>query len=116
MPNLIKALFHLATWQKLPMLPRTYSSDYELDEADRDVQMLMSLSHVRCPQGARVLERKHKTPAHELIDQLPQRHRRRRPLKRAVGLIRRALGVTPYDPMRSIYLEHQRRMKYGGRR
>jgi hypothetical protein len=107
--NLLKYLFHRATWEKLPPIPREYSTEYDLDEVDRDTAVMMSLTHTRCPQGVRMLERKHSKTAHQLIYELPRRRRPRRVLSRLANLYRRAMGITAYDPMKALYRQHMRR-------
>lgn len=108
--NLLKYLLHRATWEKLPMLPRMYSTDYKPHEVDRQTATLMRLSHLRCPQGVRILMRRHRmTSKQELILYLPVRRRKRRILARLASIVRRELGVLPYDPMKSIAREHMRR-------
>jgi hypothetical protein len=117
MKGLIKYLFHRPTWQKLPVLPRMYSTEYDARVVDKDTSTLMMLTHTRCPQGVEVLKRRHhlKT-SRELIEQLPARRRRRRPGARLMALFRRWLGTTPYDPMRSIAQQHRRVITWDGRR
>lgn len=110
--SLLRYLIHLPTWQKLPMLPRMYSTEYEPRDIDRDTEALMKVTHTRCPQGVKLLERRYHLSAHELIDLLQPRHRKRDAFGRMVALVRRAYGVLPYDPMRKIARQHMRR---GGR-
>ena len=112
----LRALLYMATWQKLPMLPRDYSTDYDLAEVDRDTQRIMQLARVRCPQGVTLLEDRHKASRRQLARDLDFKRRRRRPLRRLVGYVQRALGVTPYDPMHGFYLEHQRRIRRESKR
>jgi hypothetical protein len=109
--NLIKYLMHLATWQKLPKPPRAYSSEYELKAAGDDIETMMKLSHIRCPQGAEHLTRKHGLPVRELIDRLPRSRYRRMIKRRLVWLICRATGTTPYDPMKRRAFEHRKRSR-----
>jgi len=109
MSNLLKYLLHWPTWKKLPMLPRMYSTEYRAGDVDRDTEALMKLTHIRCPQGVKVLERRYRLTARELIDLLPERKRRRDPGRRVVALIQRLYGVLPYDPMQKIARQQQRR-------
>jgi hypothetical protein len=107
--KLLKYLWHMSTWQKLPMLPYMYSTEYELKNIDRDTEHLMSLTQTRCPQGVEILKRRYQTEqASDLIEKLPSRRRKRDVGARALALIRRAYGVTPYDPMKSIARRHMK--------
>lgn len=107
--NLLKYIFHRATWEKLPPIPREYSSDYDVNEVDRETALLMSLTHTRCPQGVELLKKKHRASARELIHNLPMRRRPRRILSRVFSLYRRAFGLTAYDPTKRYYREHVRK-------
>lgn len=107
--NLFTYLWRMARWQRLPVLPHTYSSEYDAQLVDEDVQQLMMLSHVRSPQSARLLERRHRKSARELIDELPARKRKRNIPARVMALVHRAFGTTPYNPTKSIALKHMRR-------
>ncbi len=59
--NLIQFLMHRATWEKLPVMPRHYSTEYKAKGMDQDTATLMKLSHIRsqhppaicCPVAAR---------------------------------------------------------------
>lgn len=110
--NLIGFLFYRPTWQKLPPMPRMYSTEYQLSDVDEDTQTLMRMTHTRCPQGVEILKRRHgaKT-AKALIDSLPRRRRPRRIGRRFGALIRSLLGLLPYDPMKSIYRQHLRQTR-----
>lgn len=111
MRKLVRYVIHRPTWQKLPMLPRRqYSVDYDPHSVDPDTSTLMSLTHVRSPQGVDLLKRRHrKRTARELIDSLPARRRPRRLKSRVMSLLRRALGLMSYDPMLEIARRHIRR-------
>ena len=114
--NLIQYLLHRATWEKLPPLPRMYSSEYQVAEVERDVEMLMRQTHARCPAGVKVLEQRYRLSARELIEQLPARRRKRRIGARAMAVLRRALGLMPYDPMKRFSYEHRHIARRDGRR
>lgn len=108
----LKYLFHRPTWHKLPVLPRMYSTEFKLTDVDQDTQTLMRLTHTRCPQGVEVLKKRYgAATARDLIEQLPARRRPRRIKARLVGLFRRAFGLLPYDPMKSIAQQHMRRQR-----
>lgn len=110
MKHLIKYLFHRPTWQKLPMMPRMYSVDFDARKVDEDTATLMKLSHTRCPQGVNTLKRRHRLKTtHELIERLPARRRRRRLNVRLMALFRHWLGTTKYDPMVSIAKKYRKR-------
>lgn len=109
MKGLIRYLLHRPTWQKLPVMPRMYSTDYSACDVDEDTQTLMRLTHTRCPQGVEVLKQRHGAKsARQLIEELPARRRKRHMVRRALALLQRALGLTSYDPMKRIYYEHRR--------
>lgn len=112
MKHLLKYLLHRPTWQKLPVLPRMYSVEFDARTVDDDTATLMKLSHTRCPQGVDTLKRRHRIKtARELIEQLPPRRRRRRLGTRLMALFRYWLGTTQYDPMRSIARQYRRRSR-----
>ena len=108
--KLLKYLLHRPTWQKLPLMPRSFSTDYRPGDVDADTAALMVASHTRCPQGAQLLKRRQGLgTARELIAHLPSRRRRRRRIgAKLMAALRRLAGTTPYDPMRSIVRRHQR--------
>lgn len=108
--KLFKYLLYRPTWQKLHMIPRQWASEYNARQVDRDTATLMQLTQVRSPQNVEILKRKHRANnARELIENLPARNRPRRVKSRALGLIRRALGLSSYDPMRQYARQHMRR-------
>lgn len=112
MKGLLKYLLHRPLSQRLPLLPRMYSSEFYIAEADRDTQTLMSLTHVRCPQGVEVLKRRYRTEsARALIEHLPTRRRKRHIGRRALSLVQRTFGFTSYDPMKHI-ARQQRKLPY----
>lgn len=115
--KLLRYLFHRPLWHKLPMMPRMYSSDYRIADVDSDTQTLMSLTHTRCPQGVELLKKRHgvKT-SRELIEQLPQRRRKRRIARRVLSLLQSWFGFTSYDPARSLARQHQRIIVRDGKR
>jgi hypothetical protein len=105
--SLIKFLFHRPTWQKLPPLPRMYSVEYDVRDVDKDTSTLMRMTHTRCPQGVEILKKRHHAKtAKLLIAQLPARKRPRRIGKRLKALVRSTLGLTDYDPARTLYRQH----------
>lgn len=106
--SLIKHLFHRPTWQKLPKVPRWYSTDFDHKGIDPDVARLMQMSHIRSPHVVKMLMRKYGVDSpRELAAVLPARRHHRRVGARLLALIRRAFGVTPYDPMVEIARRHR---------
>lgn len=102
-------IFHRPTWQKLNMIPRHYSVDYDLKSVDRDATHLMGLNQIRSPHMIDQLKRRYKVEtAGELVEVMPSRRRPRHLGKRVIALINRAMGQTPYDPMKSIALRHRK--------
>lgn len=92
------------------MIPRQWASEYNASSVDRDTATLMQLTQVRSPQNVEILKRKHGAAnARQLIDTLPPRRRQRRVKARALALVRRAFGLTAYDPMRQYARRHMRR-------
>jgi len=111
--NLLKYLFYRSLWQRLPVLPRMYSTEYH--DVDRDTATLMQMTQTRCPQGVEVLKKRHNArTAQELIATLPARRRKRRPLRRLTNLYRRAMGLSDYDPMKRYARQYSHQRK--GRR
>lgn len=117
MSKFLKYFLHRAPWQKLPMMNRMYSSEFKSTDVDQDTQTLMRLTHTRCPQGVEILKKRHGlNTARALIEQLPQRKRKRRIMARALSLIQISFGLTSYDPMKALAHEHMRRTRRDGRR
>lgn len=108
--NLLKYLLYRAAWQRLPMLPRMYSTDFDLRDVNRETETLMRMTHTRCPQGVNILIKRHRAAdAHELIETLPPPMRKRRIGRRFAGMVRSFLGLTAYDPVRSQYRRERNR-------
>lgn len=109
MGNLIDYLRYQPVWRRLPRMPRMYSTEYDPKLLDHDTVTLMQQTHVRSPQGVEVLKRKHgAASARELVQSLPPARYQRHIRARFMGLIRRTLGLTSFDPMRTIYLQHRK--------
>ncbi len=108
--KLLKYLFHTKAVDKLPRVPRQFSTEFRPAEVDGDTATLMRHSYARSPQGAKLLKRKHRLQsARELVNYLPSQRRRRRTITaRVMSAIRRAVGTTAYDPMKSIVGQHNR--------
>jgi hypothetical protein len=107
--NLLRYMIHLATWEKLPIMPRMYSVEYDARLLDRDTQTLMKMSHVRCPQGLELLKQRHRVNnATTLITLLPSRKRKRQPMRKLMSVMRHLTGTLPYDPMKQIARQHMR--------
>ena len=107
--NPLRYLLHWPTWKKLPMLPRMYSVDYNPKEVDRDTEQLMKITRIRCPQGVKLLERRYHMTARELTIALTEQRRKRNFGRRIAAVVQRAYGLLPYDPMKMIARQHQRR-------
>ena len=82
MPSLVKYLLHRATWRKLPILPYSYKSEFELEQIDRDTERIMDKTRARCPQDVAIMVQRHNTSARELAIELETRHYQRRIIKR----------------------------------
>jgi hypothetical protein len=114
--KVLKYLFGLAPWQKLPMLPNMYSSDFETREVGQDVETLMKLGHTRCPQGVEVLKTRYNLKtSKDLIEQLRPRRHKRRVGRRVLSFFQRCFGLSPHDPMRRLARGHQRIITKDGR-
>lgn len=112
MGSLFKYLFHRATWEKLPPMPRMYSTEYVSKEVDEDTQTIMRMTHVRCPQGVEVLKKRYRVKSsRQLIETLPKKKRPRRVLRRLKAIFRTAFGLLDYDPVKSIYQQHLRQTR-----
>lgn len=100
---------HITLANRLPPVPRGYSTDFELRAVSEDEATLMRMSALRSPHSVERLKRRYGVEsAQELIAQLPKRHKARRGA-RFWPLLRRIAGTTPYDPMKRHYLEHRRK-------
>lgn len=116
MSKVLKYLFHLAPWQKLPLLPNMYSTDFEARDVGQDVETLMKLGQTRCPQGVEVLKRRHNLKSSQaLIEQLKPRRHKRRVGRRVLSFVQRCFGLSPHDPMRRLARGHQRISTRDGR-
>lgn len=107
--KLITYFRHIKLADRLPPLPRGYSTDFDLRSVTEDEVTLMRMSAMRSPHNIERLKRRHNAAnAQELIDQLPKRHKARRG-ERFMPLVRRIFGTVRYDPMKRYYHEHRRR-------
>lgn len=107
--KLIKYFRHIKLSDRLPPLPRGYSTDFDPRSAADEEVTLMRMSALRSPHSVERLKRRYGAAnAQELIDQLPKRHKARRG-QRFMPLVRRIFGTTAYNPMRRYYHEHKRR-------
>jgi hypothetical protein len=108
--NLVKYLVHMPRWKRLPMIPRTWSVEYDRREVDRWTQQVMAVKRTRSPHDVEVLMKKHGVKnSRELALALQPRRRRRHVGRRVIALIQRIAGTTSYDPFRKIAREHMRR-------
>lgn len=111
MRKLVKYINHQPRWRKLPRMPRDYSTDWQAKDVDRETATLMMQSHTRCPQGVKVLEKRHNSEARTLIRTLPPRRYKRDRRGRVLSLLRRVFGLMKYDPMQQYAREHERRTR-----
>lgn len=110
MSKLLKYFFHVKTADKLPPIPRMYSTDEERPLTDKEAT-LMRMSAIRSPRNIERLKRRYRVSSEDdLIAMLPTRPRKRRP-ERLMPLIRRMLGLYRYNPARRYYYEHRRRQR-----
>lgn len=108
--KVLRWLLHRPTWQRLPIIPRQYGTQYDPTSIDADTALLMQLTQIRSPNNITALQRRYKaTTARELIEVLPPRQRPRRLRQKAMSLVRRAFGVTSYDPTVKIVRPYRRR-------
>lgn len=109
MSKLVKYFRHIPLRDRLPRVPRGYSTDFDLRGITDDEAALMRMSALRSPHSIERLKRKHGvSSARELVAKLPKKHKPRRG-ERLMPLIRRVFGTTAYDPMKRHYLEHRRK-------
>lgn len=106
-------LFHYFRYIKLadrlPPLPRGYSTEFDLRSVTEDEATLMRMSALRSPHSIERLKRRYRVAsAAALVERLPKRHKARRG-ERFAPLMRRVFGTTRYDPMKRFYHEHRRR-------
>ncbi len=110
MSKLSRYLLHRPRWWKLPMLPRGFSTEFEASDVDPDTAELMRAVAVRCPQSVEILREKRKAESvRDLVRTMNPRKRKRNVRGRAASLIRRALGLTSYDPAFRHSQIHQRK-------
>lgn len=111
MSKLINYFRHIKMVDRLPPLPRGYSTDFDLRSVTEDQATLMRMSALRSPHSIERLKRRyHVASTDELIAMLPKRHKARRG-ERFMPLMRRIFGTTKYDPMKRYYHEHRRKGK-----
>jgi len=109
--KLITYFRHIKLADRLPPLPRGYSTEFDLRSVSDDETTLMRMSALRSPHSIERLKRRYGvSSAQELIDRLPKRHAARRG-ERLWPLLRRVFGTTRYDPMKRYYHEHRRKGK-----
>jgi hypothetical protein len=107
--KLVKYFTHITLRDRLPRVPRGYSTDFDLRGISEDEAALMRMSALRSPHSIQRLQRRHGvSSARELVAKLPKKHK---PYKgaRLWPLIRRVFGTTAYDPMKRTYLAHRRK-------
>jgi hypothetical protein len=109
MSKLIRYFTHISLADRLPRVPRGYSTDFDLKAVSDDEAALMRMSALRSPHSIERLKRRYGVnTTQELIDRLPKRHKPHKGA-RLMPLIRRVFGTTAYDPMKRYYLEHRRK-------
>ena len=109
MGKLISYFTHISIADRLPRVPRGYSTDFDLKGVSQDEAALMKMSALRSPHSIERLKRRHGVATtRELVAMLPKRHKPHKGA-RLWPLIRRVFGTTPYDPMKRHYLEHRRK-------
>jgi hypothetical protein len=109
MSRLLRYFRHIKMVDRLPRVPRGYSTDFDLRAVSEDEAALMRMSALRSPHSVERLKRRYGvSSADELIAILPKRHKPRRG-ERLMPLLRRVFGTTRYDPMKRYYREHRRR-------
>jgi hypothetical protein len=109
MSKLIRYFTHISLADRLPRVPRGYSTDFDLKAVSDDEAALMRMSALRSPHSIERLKRRYAVQsARELVAMLPKKHKPYRGA-RLMPLIRRVFGTTAYDPMKRYYLEHRRK-------
>lgn len=111
MKRLIHYLTHIKLADRLPPLPRMYSTDFDMRALSDDEVTLLKMSAVRSPHGVEIARRrKGAANTSALIASLPTQHSPRRG-NRFMPLMRRIFGVTAYDPLRKISYQHRKRRR-----
>lgn len=109
MKKAIRYFRHIKLADRLPLVPRHYSTEYDLKAVDADEEQLLKMTAIRSPQAVELLKKRyHVQNAKELTTMLPTRHKPRRGA-RLMPLIRRIMGTLPYDPMKRHYHKHRRK-------
>jgi hypothetical protein len=109
MGKIIRYFRHIPLANRLPPVPRGYSSEFDMKAVSQDESALMKMSALRSPHSIERLKRRYGVKsAADLVNLLPKRHKARKG-ERLWPLIRRVFGTTRYDPMRRHYLEHRRK-------
>ena len=109
MSKLVRYFTHISLSDRLPRVPRGYSTDFDLKGVSEDEAALMRMSALRSPHSIERLKRRYGVNStRELVELLPKKHKPRKG-ERLWPLIRRVFGTTRYDPMKRHYLAHRRR-------
>jgi hypothetical protein len=109
MSKLIRYFTHIPLANRLPKVPRGYSTDFDLKRVSEDEAALMNMSALRSPHSIERLKKRYGVAsARDLVELLPKRHKARKG-ERLWPLVRRVFGTTRYDPMRRHYIEHRRK-------
>jgi hypothetical protein len=109
MSKLIRYFTHIPLANRLPKVPRGYSTDFDLKRVSEDEAALMKMSALRSPHSIERLKRRYGVAsARDLVELLPKRHKPHKG-ERLWPLIRRVFGTTSYDPMRRHYIAHRRK-------
>lgn len=105
--------FGMKRKDRLARLPRLLSSEYDSRTLNRDTIRLMNKTHVRSPEGVKVLMRRNGvSTVDELIEMLPHNYKRRDLRQRVHLWLQHLFGVTDYEPAIRPYL---RRLRIEGR-
>lgn len=109
MSKLVRYFTHIKLADRLPRVPRGYSTEFNMKGLSEDEAALLKMSALRSPHSIERLKRRYGvTTARELVALLPKRHKARKGA-RLMPLIRRVFGTTAYDPMKRHYIAHRRK-------
>lgn len=97
MIRLLRWLYRISPFRRIPPLPRVYSSAYT--HVDQDSARIMARYGIRSPSGIKAAMRKHKVDSVDDLVARLEHHRVKRNLrKRLEWALKHLSGGTPYNP------------------
>lgn len=97
MIRLLRWLYRISPFRRIPPLPRVYSSAYK--SIDQDSARIMARYGIRSPSGIRAAMKKYKvSTVDDLVAQLEHHRVKRSIRKRLEWALKHLSGGTPYNP------------------